>query len=101
MAKDQAKQQDKKYGAPADALASDAYPAITTDPDAKNYVVRPTSEEVSPALGEVPQGRFSEQVAKSEEGAGSAGEESHPEENQPALGVDPQQSSSSTSGKKS
>lgn len=101
MAKDQAKQQqqDKKYGAPADALASDAYPAITTDPDAKNYVVRPTSEEVSPALGEVPKGRFSEQVAKSEEGA--SGEESHPEENQPALGVDPQQSSSSTSGKKS
>ncbi len=79
-------QQEKRYGAPADALASDAYPAVTTEPDAKFYLQRPTSEEVSPALGEVPAGRFSEQVHKEDEGA--SGEESHPETERPAMGVE-------------
>ena len=78
---------DKKYRAPADALSSDAYPAVTTDPDAKNYLIRPTSEEINPALGEVPADRFQEEVHKEAEGA--SGDEAHPEENRPAASLDP------------
>lgn len=82
MAK-KAENQEKKYGAPADQLASDAYPAVTNEPDAKFYAVQPTSAELNVNLaGDVPAERFQEQVLKSE--AGSKAKASHPDENQPA-----------------
>ena len=80
MAKNDNKQ-DTKYGAPADSLASDAYPAITTEPDAKFYAIQDTSEPLDPAMGDVPAGRFQEQVLKTD--ASSGAEDNHPVENRP------------------
>ncbi len=86
MAKDDKQNQEKRYGAPADCLASDAYPAVTTDPDAKNYVQVPRTD----LPGNVPEGRFMVQLHKDElkdyDGPVKKGAkmESHPDENRPA-----------------
>ena len=86
MAKETKANEEKKYGAPANALASDAYPEKTVEPDAKFYAVQPTSYEVNQSVvGEVPADRFQEQVLKSEAGANAV--DSHPPENQPQPGV--------------
>lgn len=93
MAKD-----EQKYGAPADQLASDAYPEREVLPDAKFYAVQPTSYEVNAgAIGDIPADRFQEQVLKSEAGSNAA--EVHPDENQPELGVKPENASSKKDSK--
>jgi hypothetical protein len=80
--KDQANEEER-YGAPADALSSDAYPESLSR-DAAEYVLvdRVTDEGF----------RYQEQVHKGEAEVSvnqKGVHEAHPEENRPALGVKP------------
>lgn len=80
---------EQKFGAPADQLAEEAYVAGTSapHPDAANYVLQPTSAEIPAAMGNVPDGRFLEEVLKGSDEAKGDAVDAHPAENQPEYGV--------------
>lgn len=61
--------------------------AAAPHPDAAYYVLQPTSAEIPPAMGNVPEGRFMEEVHKDADEAKSSAVEAHPAENQPVFGV--------------
>ena len=58
--------------------------------DAKNYVVQPTSYEIPAHMqvrGEMPDYRFTEEVLKGSDEDFGDGDEAHPDENQPVMGI--------------
>src|SRR5215212_10183111 len=70
--------------------------------DASHYVVQPTSyvlPEHMAVRGEVPAGRFTEEVLKGGDEDLGGGEEAHPEENQPARGIAPGDEVPDTTGR--
>lgn len=83
------KEEDKKFGAPADSLAEEAYASASSapHPDAANYVLQETSAEIPAYMGNVPEGRFLEEALKGSDEAKSGAVDAHPEENQPEYGV--------------
>lgn len=56
-------------------------------PDVKHYVNQPTSARIPAVMGNVPEGRFQEQVVKGSDEAKADAVDAHPVENQPAMGV--------------
>jgi hypothetical protein len=70
--------------------------------DASNYVTQPTSYEIPEHMqvrGEMPDNRFTEEVLKGSEEDFGDGEESHPLENQPVMGVGPDDELPDTTGR--
>jgi hypothetical protein len=101
MAKNDNSGDDKKFGAPADALSEEAMAASMSapHPDAASYVLQPTSHPIPDSMGDVPEGRFQEEVLKGSDDAKSEAVDAHPAENQPRYGVRAEDDSSSSSSK--
>jgi hypothetical protein len=90
MAKNEQNQgEDKKFGAPADQLSEEAMAQAQSapHPDAANYVLQPTSHPIPDSMGDVPEGRFQEEVLKGSDEEKSGAVDAHPAENQPRYGV--------------
>lgn len=82
MAKDDQREQQAPEAAAEEQLVAAPHP------DAAAYVLQPTSATIPEAMGNVPDGRFLEEVLRgSEEENSGASFDAHPEENQPAYGV--------------
>jgi hypothetical protein len=100
MAKnDQNQGDEKKFGAPADQLSEEAYADSLSapHPDAANYVLQPTSYPIPEPMGDVPEGRFQEEVLKGSDDEKSGAVDAHPAENQPRYGVRAESDSSGSS----
>jgi hypothetical protein len=75
--------------------------AASAHPDAAFYVLQPTSQPIPEHMGDVPEGRFQEEVLKGseEEDSSTYSNDAHPAENQPRYGVRAEDSDSSSSDK--